>query len=151
VVIKNTFNHNEKLKSKKLIDLLFKQGKSFHCFPYRVVYLFNDASFKIPTYKDFVENYPIKFGVSVSKKNFKKAVDRNRVKRITREAWRLQKLDCYKIAVEKNVQLGIFFMYTQKELEPYDIVEKAMSKAIKKLIQIIIEADAALQTPQIAL
>ncbi len=133
-----TFNHNEKLKSKKLIDLLFEQGKSFHCFPYRVVYLFNEVSFKIPESKDFVDNYPIKFGVSVAKKNFKKAVDRNRVKRITREAWRLQKDSCYVVARHKNVALGVFFMYTQKEILSYNEVEKSIEKSIRKLNEIII-------------
>ena len=76
-----TFKKSEKLKSKKLIDQLFLEGRSVTVFPLRLVYL--QTSFK--------EGENIKTGVSVGKRNFKKAVDRNRIKRLVREVYRLNK------------------------------------------------------------
>jgi len=76
-----SFTNKEKLKSKKLIERLFLEGNSVSVFPLRLIYLetkFDDGS-------------EIKTGVSVSKKKFKKAVDRNRIKRLLREAYRLEK------------------------------------------------------------
>lgn len=78
---KYTYSNIEKLKSKKTIELLFKEGVSVSEFPLRLVFLktsFDDGS-------------QFKTGVSVSKKNFKTAVARNRVKRLLREAYRLNK------------------------------------------------------------
>ncbi len=137
VAIKHTFNHNEKLKSKKFTDLLFKKGEAFYSFPFRVVYLQKTEAIKLPQPVDFALNFPIKFGISVSTKNFKKAVDRNRVKRLSREAWRLHKHLVYTTAIEKKVELGLFFIYTQKEILNFDEIEKAVIKAIEKLNKII--------------
>ncbi len=75
-----TFKPAEKLKSLKLIGQIFKEGKSFSHFPFRVVYLFSEKD------KSF-----LRAAFSVSSRNFKKAVDRNRIKRLMREAYRLQK------------------------------------------------------------
>jgi ribonuclease P protein component len=135
---KNTFNHHEKLKSKKLTELLFKKGEAFFSFPYRVVYLQKTDAIKLPQPVDFAPSYPIKFGVSVSTKNFKRAVDRNSVKRLTREAWRLQKQAVYDTANSNNIQLGIFFIYTQKEIATFTDIEAAVAKAIEKLQKIIV-------------
>ena len=77
----NSYPKTEKLKSKTTIDLLFSQGKSVSKYPLRLVYC--------PL--DFTEKEPIKMGVSVSKKYFKKAVDRNYFKRVLRETYRLNK------------------------------------------------------------
>ena len=73
----------ERLKSRKQIDNLFAEGKSFAVFPIRVTYSF------MPTDGDAL----VQIGVTVSKRNFKKAVDRNRIKRLFREAYRLQKAE----------------------------------------------------------
>ena len=75
------FKKSEKLKSKKLIEKLFLEGRAVSTFPLRLVYL--QTSFKV--------GINTKTGVSVSKRNFKKAVDRNRIKRLLREAYRLNK------------------------------------------------------------
>ncbi|RZJ67989.1 MAG: ribonuclease P protein component [Flavobacterium sp.] len=75
-----TYPESEKLKSRKTIDRLFSQGKSVSKFPLRLVYVENDDQTEL-----------LKLGVSVSKKHFKKAVDRNYFKRCLREAYRLNK------------------------------------------------------------
>ena len=76
-----TYPKNEKLKSKITIGLLFTEGKSVAKYPLRLVY--NRGTFG--------EGEKIKIGVSVSKKYFKKAVDRNYFKRVLRETYRLNK------------------------------------------------------------
>lgn len=81
------FNYpkNEKLKSKITIDLLFSKGKSVSKYPLRLVYA--ESDYDIPEGSE----QKIKMGVSVSKKHFKKAVDRNYFKRILRETYRHNK------------------------------------------------------------
>ena len=80
-----TYPKDEKLKSKKTIDLLFSKGKSVSKYPLRLVYVANEDDWKK------VAARPIKMGVSVSKKYFKHAVDRNYFKRVLRETYRLNK------------------------------------------------------------
>src|SRR5580765_8282307 len=103
-----TLGQGERLKSRKLIEQLFSEGKSFSLHPYRVYYLFS------PHPPD--SKFSIQFGVGVSAKNFKKAVDRNRVKRITREAYRMQKTELQNKLNTKALHLNVFFIYTGKEL-----------------------------------
>ncbi|WP_317045208.1 ribonuclease P protein component [Formosa algae] len=79
--MKHTYGKTEKLKSKITIEKLFTEGKSVSAYPLRLVYLKTS----------FEDNVTIKAGVSVSKRNFKLAVDRNRIKRLLREAYRLNK------------------------------------------------------------
>lgn len=79
--MKFTFHKKDKLKSKKLIEKLFLEGRSISVYPLRLVYLKTEHS----------DDAKIKAGVSVSKRNFRKAVERNRIKRLLREAYRLNK------------------------------------------------------------
>lgn len=80
-----TFRKHEKLKSRKLIGRLFEEGKSVKKFPVRLVYLQTDHT----------SEAKVQAGFSVPKRNFKKAVDRNRIKRLIREAYRNQKSGLY--------------------------------------------------------
>ena len=81
VQMKHTLGKLERLKSKKLIEKLYEQGISVKSFPLRMVYLQTKHT----------SDFPAQVGVSVSKRNFKSAVDRNRIKRLLRESYRLQK------------------------------------------------------------
>ncbi|MBL0182209.1 MAG: ribonuclease P protein component [Chitinophagaceae bacterium] len=74
------FGKTEKLKSRKTIEQLFAEGKSFSNFPFRVIWKFTQTA-----------DAALQAGFTVSSKNFKNAVDRNRIKRLMREAYRLQK------------------------------------------------------------
>lgn len=76
-----TYSRKDKLKSKKLIEKMFEEGHSISVFPLRLVYLKTV----------FIDGVAIKAGVSVSKRHFKSAVDRNNIKRLIREAYRLNK------------------------------------------------------------
>jgi ribonuclease P protein component len=126
VAKKLTLGKNERLKSRKQIELLFSEGKKFSMTPFRVHYLFNQLA-----------NPPLQFGVGVSNKNFKRAVDRNRIKRLVREVYRLQKITLHQKAKEKKRQLNVFFIYTGKEIPGFSEVFDKMKKMLDKLCHII--------------
>lgn len=121
-----SYPKDEKLKSRKIIDLLFTEGKSVSKYPLRIVYAAHD----------FEENVPLKMGVSVSKKYFKKAVDRNYFKRVLRECYRLNKQ-----LLTENLDAKyccMFFYQTNERLSYEQINEKTIqlfekfAKAIKE-------------------
>lgn len=112
-----TFKKNERLKSRKLIGQLFKEGLSFGVYPLRLVFL------KAALPKSDV---PVQVTVSVPKKNFKSAVKRNRIKRKVREAWRLNKHWLYRKVEPSAQQFAFMVIYVGKEDLPYEQIEKAM-------------------------
>ena len=75
----------------------------------------------------------------MSGKNFKRAVDRNRVKRLTREVYRLQKKQLQEASIQKKLQLNIFFIYTGKELPAFHIVREKVNVILNKLTKIVNE------------
>ena len=120
------FGKAEKLKSRKQIDALYAGGRSLAVFPLRVKYRFLPGTANV---------VPIQAGVSVSKRAFKRAVDRNRIKRLLREAYRLQKADLLQTAATQQLQAHIFFMYTDKSLPAFDVIYRAMATCLQQLQQ----------------
>ena len=118
-----------RLKSRKVIDHLFNDGKSFTVFPFRVIYQFT----KLPVIPD---PFQLQAGFSVSKRHFKKAVDRNRIKRLMREAYRLQKNELELMIKSNPVQLVFFMIYTGKELPEYKLVFEKIKGILLKLQKI---------------
>ena len=118
------------MKSRKLIEQLFREGKNFSAFPFKVFFVVGD---KILKTQSLIFN--VQFGVGVGTKNFKKAVDRNRIKRLMREAYRLQKEILYNKMKDRNQQLAVFFIYTGKELPDYKIVYEKMEVTLQRLIK----------------
>lgn len=118
------FPKREHLKSRKQIDALFAGGKSFSVFPVRAVYNFAPA-----TEGDLL------VGVSASKRYFKKAVDRNRIKRLLREAYRLQKKELVAQAKEARLSGKIFFLYSDKTIAGFKTIHAAVGKCIQRLIK----------------
>uniref|UniRef100_UPI00404B7B35 ribonuclease P protein component n=1 Tax=Flavobacterium sp. TaxID=239 RepID=UPI00404B7B35 len=117
-----TYPKEEKLKSKKSIELLFSEGKSVSKYPLRLVYADNT-----------IENEEIiKFGVSVSKKYFKKAVDRNRLKRILRECYRLNK---HLLADSIQKPMSLMFFYQSKEVLSYQEIHEKTILLFEKFIE----------------
>lgn len=123
-----TLGAKERLKSRKQIEQLFKGGKSFVHFPYRIYYQTSERNTES-------KYSALQFGVGVSAKLFKKAVDRNRIKRLTREAWRLQKQELAEAINETKIQLNVFCIFTGKELPEYTLVFDKIGSAIKKIRQ----------------
>lgn len=124
-----TLGKNERLKSRKAIEELFKNGKRFTVSPFRVFFAINKSN-------------DLQIGCGASTRNFKKAVDRNKVKRLTREAWRLQKNPLQVLLKEKGLGLNLFLIYTEKELPEYAFIYSQVEKVIKKLSRIIYETGA---------
>ena len=121
------FGKAERLKSRKIIDALFANRKSIAYFPLRVKYGF--------AARRGMESKPVQAGVSVPKKAFKRAVDRNRLKRQLREAYRLQKGNLIQIAEAKGLQVHLFFMYTDKAPAPFAVIYTAMTTCLLQLEQ----------------
>lgn len=116
-----TFKKEEKLKSKKLIEQLFAEGKSVTVYPVKLVYL------KV----EHKGNYPIQAGVSVSKRKVKKAVRRNRIKRLLRESYRKHKHLVYGQLEEKYI---FMFLYLDENEEKYVVLEGKMIDLLKKFV-----------------
>jgi len=127
----------ERLKSRKLIEQLFGEGKNFVVAPYRVYYFISSKGFDTQN-----SSSRIHFGVGVSGKNFKKAVDRNKIKRLTREAYRLQQNEL-KETVKVNQSLRLFFIYTAKELPRFSDVKDKVKIGLNKLIKLIDENNSS--------
>ena len=121
---KFTFKKAERLKSRKLIGELFSSGQSTFIFPYRLVWL--ETELKAPV--------PVQFGVSVSSRQYPKAVDRNRIKRQIRECYRLQKHLLYKGLVAQNKQLALMVIFTARKPVSYEEMYRKMRKIIQHLI-----------------
>lgn len=120
--MRNTFRKEEKLKKKNLITELFATGKSASVFPLKMIYLENDhdSAFKVQA------------GVSVSKRNFKSAADRNRIKRLMRESYRKNK---YLIYNDDDTKKHILmFIYQAKSEVSYQKMEEKMIDLIQKFL-----------------
>ncbi|RYJ53307.1 ribonuclease P protein component [Flavobacterium petrolei] len=116
-----TYPKNEKLKSKITIGLLFTEGKSVSKYPLRLVYKAGSLN----------ESEKIKMGVSVSKKNFKKAVDRNYFKRVLRETYRLNK---HLLIDNLDQPYSFMFFYQTKDRLTYEEINTKTIQLFEKFI-----------------
>ena len=117
-----SYSKPQKVKSRKELDILFKNGKSFLIFPLKVFYFFANVT--------GTEN--VRCGVGVSKKHYARAVDRNRIKRLLREGFRLNKAPLQETIQQK--QLSFFILYIDKTMpENYAAVEDKMKQVVIKL------------------
>ncbi|MDQ3683737.1 MAG: ribonuclease P protein component [Bacteroidota bacterium] len=129
-----TLNKRERIKKRKEIECLFKEGMVFNVSPLRVFYFF-DRDRHSEALEESKEKTFLKVGVGVSKRHFKKAVDRNRIKRLMREAYRLQKLPLQNMLKEKGYYLQVFFIYTGKELPEYLLIKEKIAIVLLQLQQ----------------
>ncbi len=126
--MKAGFKKGEKLKSSQLIDLLFTQGKRLSVYPILLTYLQTEHP----------SDYRIQAGFSVPKKRFKKAVDRNRIKRQLREAYRLEKNNLQIINKEGDTKKYILmFVYISNEKLDYTVLSESMQKILNKFQAVI--------------
>lgn len=117
------FGKESKLKSRKLIQQVFTEGKVFSVFPLKVVWLPHNPS------------QHLQAGVSVSSRFFKKAVDRNSIKRLMREAYRLNKQPLEESLIQNDKQVSLFIIYNAKEALDFTVINDCCKKIIKRLIK----------------
>ncbi len=122
--VSHTFRKEEKLCSQKLIGELFLSGSSFLCYPVKVVWKKQDV---LPS------PVPAQAGFSVPKRLFKHAVDRNRLKRLLRESYRLQKSQLYETLISSDSRIALMVLYIAKEELPFEKIEPAIARAISKI------------------
>jgi ribonuclease P protein component len=171
-----TLTKAEKLKSRKRIQWVFKEGKSLSLFPFKVFYLVvrpaaapalaATSSFAPPIAPEGAvvplrppastlrapttplrppiplrpsvpppPPAPLQAGFGAGSRHFKKAVDRNRIKRLTREAYRVQKQPLIDHLAQKGLSMSLFFVYTGKELPDHSAVKERVGVALQKLIK----------------
>jgi ribonuclease P protein component len=116
-----TLGREERLKSGKKIKALFAAGKVIAIPPFRLLYQLHN------------EKSPLQMGVAVSTRHFKKAVDRNRIKRLIREAYRLQKNELKQQLEQQERGLSLFIIYTGKSLPDYAQVFEKTGKLLEQL------------------
>jgi ribonuclease P protein component len=112
----DTFNKQERLCSKKQMELLFSKGKSKLIHPVKLVWLKTPVDLKYPAQTMFV----------VPKRQFKKAKDRNKLKRRMREAYRLNKSLFYELLNKSEIKIIASFIFVGKDIEEYAVIEKAI-------------------------
>ena len=115
-----TLRTKDKLKSRKLIEQVFEEGKAVNSFPLKLIYVVTRPE----------EDPGFKMGCSVSKRQFKKAVERNRIKRLMREAYRTNKPLIFN---NITTQCAFMILYIGKSMPAYSEIEKAMVPLLKKL------------------
>jgi ribonuclease P protein component len=118
-----TFKKEERLRDKKSIKELFEQGNGFYVAPFKVVW--------IKTI--FESSFPAKILITVSHRNFKKAVDRNRIRRVTREAYRKNKSILYEKLNDSEKKIAFMLIYTGKIIIPYKEVEDKIILILQRL------------------
>lgn len=118
----------ERLKLRKQIETLFQTGEAFSVFPLRIVYRIIPSTDALAS--------PVQVGFSIPKKRIKKANGRNRVRRLLKEAWRLQKHPLYEV-IPPKFQLHCFLIYTGPPtltfMEANEAIQKLQQKFIPKL------------------
>ena len=152
--MQHSLSKNERLKSYKRIRLLFAEGEKLRVNPLLVYYRVESKvegvevapSSLVPFSPSLVPSpsSPLQMGVSVSSKYFKRAVDRNLLKRRIREAYRKQKSTLKQLLEEKGIKVDVFFVYIEADIIDYETIYQSMTIALKTLIQKI---NSQLPTP----
>ncbi len=120
---KYTFRKEERLRKEKLIKELFEKGSSIILHPFKVIYLPSPA-----------ESGHHQALFTAPSRQFKRAVDRNKIKRRAREAYRIKKS-----TLLESPKLLLGFIYIAKKIEDYASIEKAVEKAIHKLNAVFLQ------------
>lgn len=117
-----SFRKRERLTSSKSISLLFQEGQSRSSFPFRILFSVREDG-----------DIQARVAISVPKRLFKRAVDRNLLKRRIREAYRLNKEFFYTRLEEMNLKLNLVIQYQHKEILDFTSIEKGLQKVLEKL------------------
>lgn len=121
----NSLSFNEKLKSRKVLDALFEEGKVLHGGPVRLLYMA----------QPYVYDFPVKMAVTAPKRAMKFAHDRNRMKRLMREAYRINKHDLIRYCHQKKIGLAILFISRCNTPLDYHVTQEKIILLLKLIIQ----------------
>lgn len=117
------FSKQERICRRNDFNRLFDEGKSFFSYPFRCVYCQTAA-----------DEFAVRIAVAVSKKKFKHAVNRNRIKRLMRETYRLEKHYLYNQTPNPSIQLDMLIIYTENKLLDYQSISKGMQNLLRKML-----------------
>jgi ribonuclease P protein component len=120
---RQTFVKNERLCKIKLITEIFENGYNFHSQGFRVVWIFADGEM----------SYPAQVAFSIPRKNFRRAVTRNLIRRRIKEAYRKNKQTLYKFLSEQNVKIAFVLLYKANSIPDYITSEGYVKEALEKL------------------
>ncbi len=119
-----SFKKGERLSGNKIISSLFQSGRYISSFPVRIIFNKSD-----------IGHYPATVAISVPKRLFKNAVDRNLLKRRIREAYRLNKPAFYSRLLEANVGLKLVIQFQHNKIVDYSTIENGLKKALEQVLQ----------------
>lgn len=120
--MKNTFHKQERLTGKKAIDLLFAKGKGVNVPPLKMILRASQST----------QSYPARMMFVVPKKKFKRAHDRNLLKRRMREAYRINKNEFYAMLNEKELKVSCAIIYTSGKTDTYAVIQNAIIEILKQ-------------------
>lgn len=118
------FHKSERLCSRKTITLLFEKGNIFYTSLFKIVWTLTAGA----------EEFPAQAAFSISKKSFKKATERNLIRRRMREAYRKNKRFLYESLISGNTPIAFIIIYTGQTIPDYYSVERGMTEMLEKLI-----------------
>ncbi|MCK4879598.1 MAG: ribonuclease P protein component [Bacteroidales bacterium] len=125
-----SLSKSERLSSRKSISSLFETGRYIYATPVRIIYTLEGEG-----------PHPVAMAVSVPKRLFKRAVDRNLLKRRIREAYRLNKQGLYDLLQQKDRKLHMVIQYQKREITDFKTIEEGVLKGLKKLAEKLNEQD----------
>ncbi len=123
-----TFKKKERICSKLTIERLLEKKQKFFVYPFKCYYDFTPR-----TDADSVHRILI----TVPKRNFKHAVDRNRLKRLIREAYRQNHRQIFDNQIPDNLRSDLFFLYVGKEILPYNLIEDKIIEILQRLTKVV--------------
>jgi ribonuclease P protein component len=123
--IKHTFKKEERLCKRTDIEFLLKKGQSFNKFPLKAIYLTHTPALKPP----------MRIAISVPKRKVKNAVDRNRIKRLIREAFRLQKHTLTTVLTDKNSSLDMLLVFSGNLNITFTVIQDKIILILQRLKQ----------------